>query len=676
MSEVEWKNFLQLRLNEPLELIGGQLFRFDLVETEKAKYFLRTAHHIAFDGTAYKVLFNDIAAAYEGKEIFSETYDSIDFANDEKNFRTQPTFNDAKNYYEKIFGGLDVESLPIPDIDGTQTNFENFSYTFNADYSEIRDFCKKNNINASALTCGVFGYLLGIYTAQQEMLFSTIFHGRNDEKIKNIVGMYVKTLPIYFNWKSDTKISDLLQKLTAQIKNTRDNEIFSFADLNKICPMQNKPMFAYHGLIKTTAEFCGKPCQEDELDKNTTGNDLDVELMSVADGMKIYIEYNSGKYSADFIKTFAKCYENVLRQFMTKNFIGEVEIIDDEQKNLLDDFNKTAVDYDKTQTVISLFNDAVKKFPNNTAVIFNDKKISYREVDKISNDIAAYILQKNISRGDVVSILIPRCEFMPITALGALKAGCAYQPLDSTYPAERLNFMVKDSAAKLLITTKNLRNLITDFDGEILFIDEIPHAEKISLPEIKPEDIFILLYTSGSTGIPKGVKLTHKNLVCFINWYKKFYNLTEKNCVGAYASFGFDANMMDTYPALSCGAKICIVPEEMRLDLMSMNNYFEKNFVTHVILTTQVGRQFATYIENHSLKYLTVGGEKLVTLDPPKNFTLVNGYGPTESTIVISIFKVDKVYKNIPIGKPLDNVKIYVVDVNGHRVPVGACGEL
>ena len=440
--------------------------------------------------------------------------------------------------------------------------------------------------------------------------------------------------------------------------------------------MKNAPIFAYHGLIKTVTEFCGKPCKEEILDKKMTGNALGFELMAAADSMQIHVEYNSALYSENLIKNFAACYENVLRQLLTKNLIGEIEIIDAAQKNLLDAFNKTEIDYDKNQTVVSLFDAAAKKFSSNTAVIFNDKKFTYAEVDAKSNDIAAYISSKNIGRGDVVSILIPRCEFMPVAALGALKAGCAYQPLDSTYPPERLNFMIKDASAKLLITTKELRPLLNEYNGEILFIDEIPRAENFSLAEIQPEDIFILLYTSGSTGVPKGVKLTHKNLVCIIDWYKKFYNLTEKNCVGAYASFGFDANMMDTYPALTSGAALCIVPEEMRLDLAAMNNYFEKNKVTHVFMTTQVGRQFATDIENKSLKYLTVGGEKLVTLNPPKNYMLVNGYGPTECTILITAFKVEQAEKNIPIGKPLDNVKLYVVDTNGYRVPVGACGEL
>ena len=677
MTEAEWQETLPRLLAEPLELIGGRLFKFDLVETEKAKYFLRTAHHIVFDGTAYKVLFNDIAMAYEGKEIVSESYDSIDFANDETLLRNQEAFKEAKTWYEKNFSGIDIESLPIPDLEDTSVNYENYSYTFDLEYSEIREYCKKNNINASALTYGAFGYLLGVYTAQQEMLFSTIYHGRKDDKVKNNIGMYVKTMPVYLKWQKDTKITDLLAELTEQIKGTRTHDIYSFIDLNKICNMNNKPLFAYHGTINTISKFCGKPCINERLDKNTTGGTLEVELMSVANGMEIYVEYDGSKYSAQFINIFAKCYENVLRQFLSKELISEVEVIDSEQQVLLDSFNNTNVDYDVSQTVVSLFNQAAANYPDNTAVIFEDKKLTYRDVDKLSNDIAAYILSKNIGIGDVASILIPRCEFMPITALGALKAGCAYQPLDSTYPPERLNFMIKDSDAKILITTKELKPLINDYNGAVLFIDEIPHVENFSPNYVNsPDDTFILLYTSGSTGVPKGVKLTHKNLVCFLNWYKKFYNLTAENCIGAYASFGFDANMLDTYPALTSGAALCIVPEEMRLDLAEMNNYFDSNKVTHAFMTTQVGRQFATDIDNHSLKYLSVGGEKLVTLDPPKNFSLINAYGPTECTIFITVGKVEKAEKNIPIGKALDNVKLYIVDTNGHRVPIGACGEL
>jgi len=677
MTEDAWQKKLSQIMNEPFDLRGGRLFRFDLVQTEKAKYLLRTTHHVSFDRSAANVFFDDVAKVYDDPtfELAPESYDALDAANDESAARASQAFTQAKNWYEKTFGGIDIEALPIPDRNEEKISFDTFAKTFPLDYSTLRNFCKVNKISASALTSAAFALTVGIYTHQQESLFATIYHGRN-EKTKNIVGMFVKTLPVYCRWTGDQKISEFLSEVTEQIKSARANDLFSFADLNRICPMNNAPMFAYHGLIKTTSEFCGKPCKEELLDANTTGNALGFELLATLDSMKIHVEYNAARYSEKFIETFAACYENVLRQLMTKTFVREVELLDAAQIKILDAFNATEVAYDKSQTVVSLFDAAVKRFPNNTAVIFGDKKFSYRQVDAPANDIAAYILSKNIANGSVASILIPRCEFMPIAALGALKAGCAYQPLDPTYPPERLNFMIKDAAAQILITTRELRPLITDYDGEVLFIDDIPRADKVALPAIKPEDVFILLYTSGSTGVPKGVRLTHKNLVAFIHWYKKFFGLNDSHCVGAYASFGFDANMFDTYPALTSGAALCIVPEEMRLDLEGMNAYFEKNSVTHAFMTTQVGRQFATDIDNRSLKYLTVGGEKLVTLDPPKNFVLVNGYGPTECTILVTSFKVERQEDNIPIGKPLDNAKLYVVDQNFNRVPIGAAGEL
>ncbi|MBR3747150.1 MAG: AMP-binding protein, partial [Selenomonadaceae bacterium] len=446
MTEDAWRKKLSELVAEPLELHGGRLFRFDLVQTEKAKYLLRTTHHVSFDRSAANVFFADVAKFYDdpAAEFAPESYDALDAANDETEARLTETFTQAKNWYEKIFGGIEVEALPLPDRNDEEISFDTFTKIFPLDYSTLRNFCKANKFSASALTSAAFALTVGIYTNQQESLFSTIYHGR-DERTKNIVGMFVKTLPVYCRWTGDEKISDILSEVTEQIKSARENDLFSFADLNQICPMNNTPLFAYHGLIKTTAELCGKPCKEEILDVNTTGKPLEVELMSVADGMQILIGYNSACYSEKFIETFAACYENVLRQLMTKTFVREVELLDDEQIKNLDAFNKTEVDYDKSQTVVSLFNAAAEKFPDNTAIIFEDKKFSYREVDSLSNDIAAYILSKNIGSGDVVSILIPRCEFMPITALGALKAGCAYQPLDSTYPPERLNFMVKDA---------------------------------------------------------------------------------------------------------------------------------------------------------------------------------------------------------------------------------------
>ncbi|MBR0096203.1 MAG: AMP-binding protein, partial [Synergistaceae bacterium] len=420
MTEDEWHRELPRLIATPLQLVGGRLFRFDLVQTEKAKYFLRTAHHITFDGTAYQSLFADIAAAYNGQDVMPEGYNAIDAARDETLKRGGSEYETAKKYYDEKFSSLDTESMPLPDIYGEADSFESYEHEFNLNYDDMRSFCREHNISASALTSAAFGFTLGTYTHQREALFSTIYHGRKDERTAHIIGMFVKTMPVSCRWDADTKITDFLTELTEQIKNSRDNDLFSFADLNRICPMNDKPMFAYHGMIKTTSTFCGLPCQEKMLDENTTGNPLDVELMGEPDGMKLHIEYNAGKYSSSFIENFARTYENVLNQLMSREYIRDIEPADKEQLAVLDGFNDTENPYDDTQTIVSLFLKAASENAERTAVIFKDIKLTYQELDDITERIAGYIANKGLGRGDVVSILIPRGEYMPIASIGAL----------------------------------------------------------------------------------------------------------------------------------------------------------------------------------------------------------------------------------------------------------------
>lgn len=259
-----------------------------------------------------------------------------------------------------------------------------------------------------------------------------------------------------------------------------------------------------------------------------------------------------------------------------------------------------------------------------------------------------------------------------------MKAGCAYQPLDPTYPKERLNFMMKDANARLLIADEELRPVVDEYQGDVLLTKELMALPAVSqLPEgPKPDSLYILLYTSGSTGVPKGCQLIHSNMVAFIHYYHRYYDLQPTDKVTAYASYGFDACMMDMYPALTRGAAVYIIPEEMRLDLIALNDYFEREGITNAFMTTQVAYQFATTIENHSLKHFCTGGEKLASLTPQKGYILHNGYGPTECTIYETAYPVLEKKKNIPIGKPLDNTRLYIVDPQGRRLPIGAAGEL
>jgi len=191
-----------------------------------------------------------------------------------------------------------------------------------------------------------------------------------------------------------------------------------------------------------------------------------------------------------------------------------------------------------------------------------------------------------------------------------------------------------------------------------------------------PEDLFVVLYTSGTTGQPKGVMLTHKNLTGLCYGGAQYFSLVPQDNIASVAGFGFDACLSDFYPTLAAGSCLHIIEESKRIDLLSLNEYFEKHRVTGVLLTTQLGRQFVTGIKNHSLRYLIVGGETLTPVRPPATYALYNAYGPTECTVYTSYFRVDKLYDRVPLGKPINNASVYIIGKDGRLCPVGTFGEL
>ena len=663
---------------QPFNIVGDRLFRIRLLKDKEHFYLLQDIHHIICDGSARQVLLADIEQAYNGHRIAAEEMTLADVAQSEEKLRESPAFEEDKQWFAKNFDCSDTYSPLLPDLEDMEPKEGLLTRMMSVGIDSVEAFCKKHGIFRSTFFTAVYSFLLAKYNNEQEVLFNTIHNGRADKRLAHTVAMLVKTLPVYAKFDNDTTVLDFLKAGQKQMSDCRQHEVYAYSDIMTDLGLQTATTFAWHGTLFAKEEFCQKPIRQQRLNNNTRECPLYVKAYIKEERFFVEAEYDANEYSEALISQFLESYEAVVEGFLTKEYLREVDITTILQIETLDSFNQTDVEYDDTQTIVSLFRRQAKDTPQNIAVVYKDKRYTYAEVDEISDRIAGYITAKGLGLEDVVSVLIPRCEWMAIASLGVLKAGCAYQPLDPTYPKERLNFMMQDAGAKLLIADEELRPIVDEYKGEVLLTNEFRNIEisEFRNVEIAPSSLFILLYTSGSTGVPKGCQLTHGNLVAFCHWYQRYYDLKPEHNVAAYASYGFDACMMDMYPALTCGATVHIVPEEIRLDLIALNDYFKREHITHSFMTTQVGYQFATSIENHSLKCLSTGGEKLASLTPPTGFDFYNVYGPTECTIFTTTYLVDKKLKEIPIGQPLDNMRLYIVDPQGHRLPVGAAGEL
>ncbi len=675
----EAKELDKQALIRPFELLNAPLYRFEFIKTPKGNYLFSDFHHMLMDGFSLTLFYKEFALALEGKDLEKETHTAFDVAEAQLSGRKEKAYEEEKKYYEDTFGGVDVESLPTQDKDDGTVSYARFDMSLKEwNNQDVSNFIKKQGIRRTSFFLAASSLALGLYSFSEEAAFAFVENGR-DAQSKSSYGMYVRTLPFYVDHLDEGEVGDFLKKVDETRQSVVDRRLYSFLDLVNGTSFHPEILISYQGDYYYETCLNGKKTEVELLPVKDGKEKITFEIFRHEGAYFVRAEYRQDLYEEDSIRHLISSLDHFGKELLSKGKLEDFSPCGKEDLALLDSFNDTDLSgYDFSRDFLDDIRDAIKRNPSRLAVVCNDQSITYEQLGDLSDRIADDLLSRNFPKQSVVSILVGRDIAMGYAPIGVLKAGLAYQPLDPSYPDERLSFMMEDADAKLLICQRGLETRIPSYKGPILFLDEVPSLPLKHLPQPKadPHDLYIMLYTSGSTGKPKGVQLEHHNLSAFVQWQRKALDIKDGEASFAYASFGFDANMYDLYGALTNGNTLYVIPEEMRLDLPKLNAYLEEHNAKHGLMTTQVGRQFAESEDNHSLKTLLVGGEKLVPVAPPKGYRLINGYGPTECTIIVSEQTVDRLYYRVPIGKPLPITHTFILDKKMRRLPYGALGFL
>ncbi len=668
---------------KPFDLENGPLFRFAVYENPDGVVFFSDIHHLITDGTSESLFVNNLALIYNGKAPEKEIVNSFMLSTYEQKLKQSSRYEECRKFFDDMLAGVEVDSNIIPDEieDPPEKNGGIIRYDISgyADTAKIQSVCKKLGITENTLFLGAFSYALAKQSGQELALLCTVENGRHIPQLKNTFGMLVHTLPLCIKSDDNDSVDDYLSKVQDTLFESLDHDLVSIVQLANEYEVNSDILFVYQGEMFGSVDIGGNTVTRRLHKTGDAMAKLSLDVFKQGGDYTLSFEYRKDLYLDETIENFAHLYINIVKGLTECDRLCEIALCGEREKQFYRSANDNKVVFDRSLTFVDLFRRQVQLHPDNIAVVFKDKSLTYAQLDRYSENLAKLLARNGVGKEQPVGIMVKRCELFPICTLAVLKAGGACQPLDSNYPQDRLEFMLEDSKARVVIADDELAGLIPSYNGIVVSagsVYDLPEDNDTVLDAPDAHTLFALIYTSGSTGKPKGCMLEHANLVNFCISFCERFGVTENDRFAAYGAFGFDASMQDLYPALTSGASVYIVAQETRLDLVGLNEFVIGNRITMMDCTTQIGRQYITaYSQSPYMRVFTVGGEKLVPCQPPE-FDFVNTYGPTECTIYVSDYKVDKQYDSVPIGKSFGNCDIYILDRSGRLLPPGAVGEL
>ncbi len=708
MTEADFQDYAHHGFCRPLDIMGNEpLIRAEIVATPETNYLLVDIHHMITDGTSYLTLFpqRDLPLAYEGKPLLPQEYGMLEAAEDEFARLGDEEYLRAKEVMKEKYAGMDLVTLSARPENPVGEMGQESAYISR---TMVDDWCKENGFAPYQLFQAAFSYVLARLLREEKVAYTTIYHGRRDQRVRQAYGMFVRTIPFMMEIGKEQTVRQYIASVHTEMKATLSQLAYPFSHFCRDLGVQPGISFNFTALPGWEEEyhFGDRHCPFVQQDRGDVFYDLLAHIFIVGASVAgdtssddeyydIRMESSLAMNSRKTMRMMANAIKATMEQMMARpdEAIDSISIVSEEEAaRIIKTGTGKDIDVDLSKTFANLFTEQAQRTPDAPAVVDKDSQLTYGEMDSYSNALARRLIDFSVLPNDFVCVMLDRTKEFPLSVLAIHKAGAAYTPLDFEYPNERLNYMLENSESKVLITThdvltaKKAEGHFDTADARTFFIDDfmaevqtagVSSASTSPIDLSKPDGLAYMIYTSGSTGKPKGAMLHQAGLRNFIAVVIDMEKLTAADRISGHRSFSFDAHIEDMYPVLTLGGSFHVMPTEIRKDLHAIRQFLFDHQITGGGYSTAMTCLLLNTFDDLPIRFTTGGGEKMDGVYSD-HIEIINVYGPTECTDDTSYYSIPpgQRIENIPIGQSVANNWNFIVDTAGNLVPQGVAGEL
>ncbi|WP_212004587.1 non-ribosomal peptide synthetase [Chitinophaga sp. HK235] len=683
-----------------IDLAAAPLMRISVIRLEGDRYWLLwTFHHILLDGWSISLLVEKLLDTYAllatGAALPEVTEDRYE---DYIRYQERLDKDVAKSYWRRYLEGLNEGCL----LPFTTTASDSSSdagapavSAFKLDVAttaSLKKYTQRHRITLNTLMQGVWAYLLYRYTSREDVVFGVTVSGRPDNLpgVEQRVGLYINTLPLHMKVDTGRNITEWLRDIQMQQLQSRIYQYFNLNEIQRETAVTGD-MFDSVLVFENypEGENTSRPLQlqiENVAVKERISYPLSITI-GATEEIKIRFTYNEVMLPAAYAEAIAAHFRQVLLQIASPgtDTLGAISLLTpEEQHRILNIFNNTQVVYNSGDTIADQIIKQAHLNPDAIALVYGKTQWSYARLHERSNQLAHYLRSLGVQKETLVPVCLERSPEIVVAMLGIIKAGGAYVPIDPAYPPERINYMLTDTGAEIIITSNDIILDLTERETPVKIIvpdDAIAYPVTETGIPLDEEQLANVIYTSGSTGNPKGVMIAHKGLMNMVHWYTKAYDVTSSARATVVTGVGFDVFGWEVWPHLCSGATVFMLDDTVRSSPHGLERIYTRHEITHSLVFTAIFGDVIRQIRNKplALKYLLTGGDRLGPTDiTGLTCRLFNNYGPTENSVITTYYELSEKDKDAipPIGIPVNNTIVYIINKEQQLCPVGVWGEI